>query len=302
MYDAEHSRTDDGRLQQRSFGSDVSFPIPHREDQLMAIAEPHPRLWLPYPEALPVGAAEPVSELWRTHGSALLRFAQKLTLGDRQRAEDIVQETLFRAWRHPEVLGTGRAPIRAWLFTVARRIAIDMWRARTDEPPDGRQPDLPDPADCIERVIIAIDVRAALATLNPPHRQVITEVYYNNHSIAETAAILGIPPAPSNPASTTPPASYATPSPPTPPTPAPRHHPPPTTPLGLTPAGITTRPGRAAGLVGRRAGHAGDRDSVLHRAEAGACWRRSGAGVPTGGPWSSCRPPNRARQRGAGPA
>jgi RNA polymerase sigma-70 factor, ECF subfamily len=144
----------------------------------------------------PASPTDPVSELWRTHGSALLRFAQKLTLGDRQRAEDIVQETLLRAWRHPEVLGTGRTPIRPWLFTVARRIAIDMWRARarTDEITDGTQPDLPDPTDCIERAITALDVRAALATLSPAHRQIITEIYYNNHSVAETAAILGIPP------------------------------------------------------------------------------------------------------------
>jgi RNA polymerase sigma-70 factor, ECF subfamily len=138
---------------------------------------------------------EPISEVWRTHGSALLRFAQKLTLGDRQRAEDIVQETLLRAWRHPEVLGTGRTPIRAWLFTVARRVAIDMWRvrARTEEIADGRQPDLPDPADCIEQTITALDVRAALATLSAPHRQVIIEMYYHNHSVAETAGLLGIP-------------------------------------------------------------------------------------------------------------
>jgi RNA polymerase sigma-70 factor (ECF subfamily) len=141
-------------------------------------------------------APEPVSELWRTHGSALLRFAQKLTLGDRQRAEDIVQETLLRAWRHPEVLGSGQAPIRPWLFTVARRIAIDMWRTRgrAEEIPDSKQPDLPDPADCIEQVITGLDVRAALATLSRPHRQIIVEIYYHNHSVAETARILGIPP------------------------------------------------------------------------------------------------------------
>jgi RNA polymerase sigma-70 factor (ECF subfamily) len=147
-------------------------------------------------QAAPSTAPEPVSELWRTHGSALMRFAQKLTLGDRQRAEDIVQETLLRAWRHPEVLGAGRAPIRPWLFTVARRIAIDMWRARarTEEIADGKQPDMPDPADYIEQTITALDVRAALGTLSSSHRQVIVEMYYNNRSVAETARLLGIPP------------------------------------------------------------------------------------------------------------
>jgi RNA polymerase sigma-70 factor, ECF subfamily len=144
----------------------------------------------------PTAAAEPVSELWRNHGLALLRFACKLTLGDWQRAEDIVQETLIRAWRHPEVVGTGRAPIRPWLYTVARRVAIDMWRARsrTEEVADGEQPDMPDPSDCIEQTITGLDVRAALGTLSAPHRRVLVEMYYNNRSVTETARLLGIPP------------------------------------------------------------------------------------------------------------
>lgn len=144
----------------------------------------------------PGTAPEPVSELWRINGNVLLRFAQKLTLGDLQRAEDIVQETMLRAWRHPEVIRTGQVAIRSWLFTVARRIAIDMWRARAgaSEIVSGDLPDTPDPADCIERFITSLDVRAALASLSAPHREVIFEIYYNNRSVAETASILGIPP------------------------------------------------------------------------------------------------------------
>jgi RNA polymerase sigma-70 factor, ECF subfamily len=140
-------------------------------------------------------APEPVSELWARHGRALLRFACKLTLGDRYRAEDIVQETLLRAWRHPEIIGTGSGALRPWLFTIARRIAIDMWRARARGPEESGDPcpDVPDPADQIEVAITALDVRNALAALTPAHRDVISELYFNNHSVAEAAVILGVP-------------------------------------------------------------------------------------------------------------
>jgi RNA polymerase sigma-70 factor, ECF subfamily len=150
----------------------------------------------------PVGPGRPVTadgeamrEVWQLHGSALMRFALKLTLGDKQRAEDIVQETLVRAWRHPEVVGSGRRAIRSWLFTVTRNVAIDMWRARSraDEIIDDEQDDRPDPAEPIEQAITALDVRAALRKLTLEHRQVIVEMYCHGRSVAEIADALHIP-------------------------------------------------------------------------------------------------------------
>lgn len=151
------------------------------------------------PAASAAGAAtataDAIRELWRLHGTALIRFALKLTLGDRQRAEDIVQETLVRAWHHPEVVDGREHLVRPWLFTVTRRVAIDMWRARsrTDEVLGDGQTDQPDPAESIEQVATALDVRAAIAQLTPEHRQVVVEMYYLGRPVTEIARSLRIP-------------------------------------------------------------------------------------------------------------
>src|SRR6202035_3514250 len=66
--------------------------------------------------------------LFDEHGAALWRYAMRLT-GDRARSEDVVQETLLRAWQHPEVIGDTERSARAWLFTVARNMIIDERRS-----------------------------------------------------------------------------------------------------------------------------------------------------------------------------
>jgi RNA polymerase sigma-70 factor, ECF subfamily len=155
------------------------------------------RLVPPLPAAPgPPGAdGDAIGEVWRRHGDALLRFALKLTRGDRQRAEDIVQETMLRAWRHPEVIGCGDSPIRAWLFTVTRHVAIDMWRARcrAEETIEDRETDWPDPVERIEQVVTALAVRAAVARLTQQHREVIVGMYFRGQSSAEIAEALQIP-------------------------------------------------------------------------------------------------------------
>ncbi len=45
--------------------------------------------------------------------------------GGQPRAEEVVQETLLRAWQHPDVTDDEKRSARAWLITVARSVIID---------------------------------------------------------------------------------------------------------------------------------------------------------------------------------
>jgi RNA polymerase sigma-70 factor, ECF subfamily len=128
------------------------------------------------------------------HARALWSYAVHLTGGDRARAEDIVQETMLRAWRHPQVLDQSQGSARAWLFTVARRIVIDDWRTSrsrhevvTAEPPEQQV------ADATDKAMDAAVVTAALRQLSLEHRQVVLECYYRGSSVAEAAKRLGVP-------------------------------------------------------------------------------------------------------------
>jgi len=144
----------------------------------------------------PTADCEAIRELWCRHGTALTQYALKLTLGDRSRAEDILQETLVRAWRHPEVVGIGQRVILPWLFTVARNVAIDMWRARSRSQEISIREQAvaqSDPVDRIEQLLTVLDVRAALAQLTPEHREVIVERYYDGQPVNDIARRLGIP-------------------------------------------------------------------------------------------------------------
>ncbi|MDA8045163.1 MAG: sigma-70 family RNA polymerase sigma factor [Actinomycetota bacterium] len=133
------------------------------------------------------------------HAGALLGYATRLTGGDRGRAEDIVQETLLRAWRNPQALDPARGSLRPWLLTVARRIAIDEHRSRQARPNevelDGRDPGvaLGVAPDGIDEALAGWLVEDALTTLSPEHRVVLIETYLHGRSVDETARTLQIP-------------------------------------------------------------------------------------------------------------
>ncbi|MFE0699695.1 sigma-70 family RNA polymerase sigma factor [Streptomyces sp. NPDC058872] len=152
-----------------------------------------------HPEARPRPTMDrdTLAELHRLHASALLRALLRLTSGDRGRAEDMLQETFLRAWQNPQALVRGPEHGRPWLFTVARRIAIDQFRAQSarvkelgDETPEDRVA----PDDPYEEIVTAHAVGGALAELPPHQREVLVELHLNDRSTTDAAAVLGIPP------------------------------------------------------------------------------------------------------------
>jgi RNA polymerase sigma-70 factor (ECF subfamily) len=127
------------------------------------------------------------------HAPALWRYVVWLT-GDRQFAEDVVQETLLRAWRRPKILDQSETSARAWLFTVARNLVIDNARSAHTRHEIGTDmlPDRPT-ADQTDALLDSWLVSDALSTLSHDHRLVVVHAYYLGESTSEISRELDIP-------------------------------------------------------------------------------------------------------------
>lgn len=136
--------------------------------------------------------ASALRELHDHHAPALWRYVVSLTR-DASDADDVVQETLLRAWRSPTLLEEDVAGVRGWLFTVARNLVIDQARSAS------RRHELTtaDDVDRVEddradRVLDAMVLEDALASLSASHREVIVQAYYGGRSTVELARELQI--------------------------------------------------------------------------------------------------------------
>ncbi|PZG09200.1 RNA polymerase subunit sigma [Nonomuraea aridisoli] len=137
-----------------------------------------------------------VQALYRQYGAPLMAFAVRLTGGDRRWAEDVVQETLVRAWRNLHDLRTDSGSLMPWLATVARRVVIDDRRRSGSRPLDTVE-DVADRAEPVaaedERLLREIIVTDAMMSLSPAHRQVLTETFLLDRTLQEAAEIIGVP-------------------------------------------------------------------------------------------------------------
>jgi RNA polymerase sigma-70 factor, ECF subfamily len=136
-----------------------------------------------------------IRTLVRSHRPALLARAVRLTGGDHAWAEDAVQETFIRAWRHLDRMTDEHGSVRGWLMRVTHNVVMNGHRARQAQPaePGELETDLDVVDDISDQVLSAMLVDDALAKLTDGHREVIEQTYLQDKTMADAARDLDLP-------------------------------------------------------------------------------------------------------------
>jgi RNA polymerase sigma factor (sigma-70 family) len=121
-------------------------------------------------------------------------------VGDRTRAEEVVQEAFVRIFRHAEVFDARRGSVSTWALTITRNLAIDVLRVQRDAPADPddqvflalvsteRAPD-----EAAVTVDVLVRVRAALGELPSDQRRAVLLAAMYGRSASEIASAEAIP-------------------------------------------------------------------------------------------------------------
>jgi RNA polymerase sigma-70 factor (ECF subfamily) len=121
----------------------------------------------------------------------LRRYARAL-VGDRSTADDLVQDTLERAWAKLHLYRRG-TDLRAWLFTVMRNVHVNRVRAsRATDTLGDEMPELAQRAPQSDALLVR-DLDRAIARLPQEQRAVLLLVTLEEMSYDEVARTLGIP-------------------------------------------------------------------------------------------------------------
>jgi RNA polymerase sigma-70 factor (ECF subfamily) len=136
-----------------------------------------------------------MTALYTEHYGVLLSFISRY-VRDRHRAEDLVQETLLRAWRHIDQLDTDNGRTRSYLLTIARNVVTNAWRAEQRRPrlvADDSAVQTAPTSDTVDQLVEGWLISEALERLSADHQAVVRAVYYEGRSVADAAADLSVP-------------------------------------------------------------------------------------------------------------
>ncbi len=152
------------------------------------------------------GDPDAIDRLWSLYASRVRALGLNLSGYDPSFADDLVQETFARLWRSAARYDQARGTEPTFVFTVARRAAVDLWRRGRRSASD-ESLDLTDGPGRAERAVAArrgadegLDavltgwvVTEVLDSLTPAQRQVIDLAYFGQLSQSEIAERLEIP-------------------------------------------------------------------------------------------------------------
>lgn len=149
------------------------------------------------------GDQEAFSFLVDRYMKHLYNFVFQL-VGDRNAAEDIVQETFVKAWRHLSRFDQNKS-FKTWIFAIAKNTAYDHLKKKKtlpfslfeNEEGENALENTPvendHPEDILDREATKEDLEAKLATLAPLYRTILTLHYQEDLSLHEISEILGEP-------------------------------------------------------------------------------------------------------------
>jgi RNA polymerase sigma-70 factor (ECF subfamily) len=144
-------------------------------------------------EAFGSGDVAALGTVYDRYSRAVWSVAMSV-LGDRGLAEDATQETFLRAWRAAASYDPDRE-LAPWLFTIARRTAVDVHRreARPTQGGHGEEQDVVVQMPGIERAYQTWEVRTALEELPADERAVVRMSHFDEMTHREIAEALDVP-------------------------------------------------------------------------------------------------------------
>lgn len=135
------------------------------------------------------GHAEPVSAIYRYYHQRIFRYLY-YRVGDQQTAEDLTSDVFLRMVRSLNEFHVEGAPFHAWLFRIARNIAIDYFRLSRTRPtvelPEA-QPASANTERIVEQSLTSESLQRALIQINEEQREVIIMRFVLGMNLAETA-------------------------------------------------------------------------------------------------------------------
>jgi RNA polymerase sigma-70 factor (ECF subfamily) len=139
-----------------------------------------------------------LAEAYRRHAGACFALARRI-LGDKERAEEILQEVFLRLWHRPDRFDPERGSLRSFLLAQIHGRSVDLLRSegsrRRREERDARET-AGSPPDIEREVIdltVAERVKDVVRTLPEDERKAIELAYFGGHTYREVAVLLEAP-------------------------------------------------------------------------------------------------------------
>jgi RNA polymerase sigma-70 factor, ECF subfamily len=137
---------------------------------------------------------EAFEALYRRYARPVFALAVR-RLGDREGAEEAVQETFAAVWRSARSFRPERGAASSWLYAIARNAVVDRFRARPEpvaEPPEAIS-EQAGPDERAEAGWLSWRVQRAVSALPEHEREVVELAYWKGLSQSEVASRLQIP-------------------------------------------------------------------------------------------------------------